>query len=484
MDMKSYEGKRWIIVYGKYEGVEKYAVDELYKLVQQYVPYILTISTHDAKPEDIRDYNIILIGTEESNRYIAQLKESNILTVNQNKQGYTIKVSESSFNPERQMIILAGKDGNGTLYSVRDFEHYYCDVYLHKQFRMSGICVPFIEEMPEYEAAGAPAVENRGLWTWGHVIYDYKRYLDNMSRWKMNIVTIWNDYVPLNAKDIVEYAHSRGIKVIWGYSWCWGEDVNPKDEKELEKWTKRILDTYEFQYADTGGDGIYFQTFTETSDTIMHGLSIADLVVKWVNHIAGKLLEKYPELWIQFGLHGTSVMNEYMKLADVDPRINITWEDAGSFPYSYDPKLTESFPKTLDFTSKICSLRGDDEDFGVVLKGMTTLDWTIFEHQKGRFILGEAKQFFIKERAKAKEKLWKYLQAYWIKNLKYVQDTVKAIVENNTGRVSIVALVEDGLWEERMWQPVAMYAELLWNPYEPSEEVIKKVALTSDSYFA
>jgi len=80
--------------------------------------------------------------------------------------------------------------------------------------------------------------------------------------------------------------------------------------------------------------------------------------------------------------------------------------------------------------------------------------------------------------------LWKYLQAYWIKNLKYVQDTVKAIVENNTGRVSIVALVEDGLWEERMWQPVAMYAELLWNPYEPSEEVIKKVALTSDSYFA
>ena len=113
---------------------------------------------------------------------------------------------------------------------------------------------------------------------------------------------------------------------------------------------------------------------------------------------------------------------------------------------------------------------------------MTTLDWTIFEHQKGQFILGEAKQSFIENRAKVKESLWKYIQAYWLKNLKYVQDTIKAITVNNSGKVSIAALVEDGLWEENMWLPVILYAELLWNPHLPLEELIAKAMLTSDSH--
>ena len=357
MDAKSFKGNRWIIISGKYEGVEKYAVDELYKLVQQHVPYILTVYADDANPEDLKEnlrddlknYNIIFIGTEYSNEYIAELSKDGIIgfnkdddtaymekqeneALNRSKQGYAIKVCKSSLNPERQMIVLAGAGENGVLYAVRDFGHYYCDVYLHSKFRMSGICVPFIEAMPEYEVIEIPAVKNRGLWTWGHVIYDYRRYLDNMSKWKMNMVTIWNDYAPINAKEIVNYAHSRGIKVIWGYTWCWGEKVDPKNKEELEMWTKRVMDTFEAWYSGTGGDGIYFQTFTETSSKSIDGSSIAGLVVEWVNHIGGRMLEKYPDLWIQFGLHATSVKDEYIKLADIDPRINITWEDAGCFP--------------------------------------------------------------------------------------------------------------------------------------------------------
>lgn len=244
------------------------------------------------------------------------------------------------------------------------------------------------------------------------------------------------------------------------------------------------MDTYETQYAGTGADGIYFQTFTETSNTTIDGLSISDLVVKWVNHIGGKMLEKYPDLWINFGLHATSVKDEYKKLSGVDPRVNITWEDAGCFPYGYDPKIIENFQQTLDLTSKISNLRGDTEDFGAVLKGMINLDWSAFENQKGPFILGEAKQSFVKSRAREKEALWKYVQTYWLKNLEYVQNTIKAVNDNNPKKVSIEALVEDGLWEENMWLPVTLFAELLWNPYRPLEELVAKVMLASDSYLA
>jgi hypothetical protein len=75
----------------------------------------------------------------------------------------------------------------------------------------------------------------------------------------MNLITIWNDFVPLNAKEIVKYAHDRGIKVVWGYSWCWGEEVNPTDEKELEKWTDRVFKTFEEQYLQTGATVYIFR---------------------------------------------------------------------------------------------------------------------------------------------------------------------------------------------------------------------------------
>jgi hypothetical protein len=40
-------------------------------------------------------------------------------------------------------------------------------------------------------------------------------------------------------------------------------------------------------------------------------------------------LEKYPDLDIQFGLHATSILDNYTCLEELDSRITITWEDAG-----------------------------------------------------------------------------------------------------------------------------------------------------------
>lgn len=54
------------------------------------------------------------------------------------------------------------------------------------------------------------------------MIYDYQGYIDHMCDCKLNTLIIWNDYVLLNAAEVVAYAHAHDVKVIFGFSWCWG----------------------------------------------------------------------------------------------------------------------------------------------------------------------------------------------------------------------------------------------------------------------
>ncbi len=484
MDYVKYEGIRWTIVHGEYEGVERHALDVLYNIVQPHVPYLMTLHSHATDKQSLSDYNLIVLGTVRSNAWIAELAEQGHIQPNPKAEGYAIKVFVSPLNPERQMIVIAGADGNGTLYGVNDFEHYYLDPNeddLYEKKRN------FTEPMPEYEASSAPAIPERGFWTWGHVIYDYRKYMDHMAKWKLNFITIWNDFAPINAKEVTDYAHSRGIKVIWSFSWSWGEDCDPNDPAELNKWTERVLDTYETQYAHLGGDGIYFQTFTETKEKHIGGKLIAEVVVDWVNHIAGKLLERHPELWLKFGIHATSIEENYPLLAKLDPRVNITWEDAGAFPYSYDANDNQSIAETMQYTANIGGLRGEQEDFGLVIKGGTFLNWFAFEHQKGVIVLGQASEALIDSLSGQKArpyKQWRHQQAYWMKNLHNLLDTLKVIVEQNPKRIAAEALVEHGLWERYMWFPAALCAESMWNPYESAEEIIRKVALAKEVHFA
>ena len=42
---KHFEGKKWEIVYGRYDGMEKRSVDLLYAVLKRYVPYIPEVVT-------------------------------------------------------------------------------------------------------------------------------------------------------------------------------------------------------------------------------------------------------------------------------------------------------------------------------------------------------------------------------------------------------------------------------------------------------
>ena len=260
MGVKGFSEKRWHIVFGSYAGVEKYAANELYKVIQKYVPYVLTVSY--SAEELPKDKNLIFLGTAESNRFIGDLADKKLVTLNLKPQGYAIRVCESPYCEGYKAIAIAGADALGVLYGVRDFEHRYADQLIFSGDYRARQTRPFIDAVPDFSLSSAPAVENRGLWTWGHVVYDYRGYIDNMSRWKLNTLILWNDFAPVNARDIIEYAHARGVKVIWGFSWGWGtgEDM-PGSEKP--KWTRTVVKRYQNEYADLGGDGIYFQTSTE-----------------------------------------------------------------------------------------------------------------------------------------------------------------------------------------------------------------------------
>ena len=383
------------------------------------------------------------------------------------------------------MILIAGYDEAGILYGVMDFQNYYLGTRLYEDstafLNTDNYFDTAFARLPKYEKTSAPAFENRGIWTWGHCIYDYRAFFDNMMTLKLNQVVIWNDYAPINGREIVDYAHNRGIKVYWGFSWGWDVDcLKPgfriDDDAVIEEWGEKVLRQYRDNYAGMGGDGVYFQSFTELKEDKIGDVVVADAVVKWVNRIGGRLLDKYPNLQIQFGLHATSVNTHLDMIAKVDTRIRIVWEDCGSFPYDYRPNQIDYFDSTMKFNEQICALRDGKEQFGAVLKGMTKLDWSIFEHQAGSFVLGYCDERLRNRRRQIKSNVWKILQSYWLENSEYARRMISQIAELTSSDAHMQILVEDGCFEDFIPFPVALCAQMLWDPSGTSPEIIGQTA--------
>ena len=290
----------------------------------------------------------------------------------------------------------------------------------------------------------------------------------------------------MNAKEVVECAKSWGIEIFWGSPWGWDTSMPTKEDSlaASDEVIAKLVQKYTDEYAATGAAGLYFQSFTETKNEKIGGKYIAEAVTDFVNAVAEKMYEKYPSIELQFGLHASSVKNRLNALKKVNPSIRIVWEDCGAMPYSYDPGEVEAFEDTLDFSKKIATLRGEKDKFGAVFKGMPTLDWAHFEHIRGEFMLGESSERFVKERDKYRRELWKHYQADWIINAGYALETVKRLAEGKEGSMSLQLLVEDGMFEESIYFPAALMAEILWSAGDKEEDIIKRVASCSFVKFA
>lgn len=386
-------------------------------------------------------------------------------------EGFTIDV-----DPIGRTVTITAQDSIHLLYAAYDFEAKYlprvqnCDLWNN--------AVTLGDHLPEWHVRTAPTHTKRGLWTWGYVIRDYRGYIDRMVSLKLNTLILWNDYPPQNSRELIDYAHTYGVKVYYGYAWGWDTRFDRIDPAHTEALTDAVAKEYEQKYAPLGIDGIYFQSFTELSTDTLAGVVIAEAVTEFVNRTASVILENHPDLDILFGLHASSVKTHLDAIAKTDPRVSIIWEDSGSFPYNYDPAVVDNFAETLEFHDKTRNLR-ENGGFGAVLKGMTKLDWRYFVHQSGDFILGEDGTDEVQKNADERRKMWRYLQTYWLRNADYAAQMIRHFGKNDT----ITFLAEDGAIEAYLPYPLALAAEMMWDDSRSTAEILSETALRSDVTF-
>ena len=463
--------KKNVILYGNTDsGIQKKALEILTEcLLDQTMEYPVCLPADtDA---DLTGCRLFCIGTRENN---ARLRARTDAPLREFQQ-YRITA-------ENDAVYIEGADEQGVLWGCVDFENKYVlrFTYTHESGRYYRNI--FEGALPEYTLTSAPSVQNRGIWTWGHVIYDWRGFLDSLVRLKMNTITIWNDYPPVNAREIVELAHQWGIRVIWGYAWFWDTRCDLIDIEKAYASGDEILAQYERDYRDLGGDGIYFQSFTELNRETIGGVLIAEAVTEFVNRTAAKFFAKYPDLELQFGLHANSVSQKLEYIRRVDPRIRIVWENCGAFPFAYIPREVDNFDATCDFVKKITHLR-PEERFGAVTKGFTKLNWNEFEHPTGPMNIGVSSPRMQQNRIERKRPIWRYIQAHWLSHADYAYDMIRLLAEETDGAGDISALVEDGMLETRIPYAVALYAEMLWDCGADLRTLMSDVALRDTAEF-
>lgn len=476
-----YGDNRILIVTGKYEGISKKTCDYLYGEIAPEVPYILTVCEADNLTEEQKKYyNIVAVGTKENNSYIAELCNKGLISIPDHPEGYRIKVFDNPDNPERQIFAIAGGGNMGAYYGVSHFVNSYLPKAECRDLHKVHLTPIFDKKMLEIDIEEVPQIKERGVWTWGHVIYDYKRLIDNMAKLRMNMITIWNDFAPINAKDIVDYAHFMGVKITWGFSMGWGYDFDISDEAALQKIIDDAMDNYEKNYSHLGGDGIYFQTFTETHDANKNGVSIAEAVANFVNKISENFRARFGDMRIQFGLHATSVKNNLKDIGKVCGDVEIVWEDGGCYPYEYSPENLIDYEGTKALTENITTLRGENERFAVVLKGLQCLEWSKFEHQMSTYDMGVYSRRNVADRYATMRKFWRRVNTFWIKNGDKAREIIEIIRKDTKGNTMIEALIEDGLMEEKINLACAIYAQLIWNSNRPYDEIVYEACLMPD----
>ncbi len=82
----------------------------------------------------------------------------------------------------RQRIDILAADEVNLLYAAHDFKNNYLPQarYSHTHINPFYFNRIFEEPLKEYELVSKPRIKDRGIWTWGYVIYDYKKFIDNM----------------------------------------------------------------------------------------------------------------------------------------------------------------------------------------------------------------------------------------------------------------------------------------------------------------
>ena len=476
----------WKIVYSRFDGPERRAVElantELARRILRegdgdgaHRLHILPCEREGG--EVVPSPNAFVVGTWDESALVRRFVREEEIPAG----GYLLKVVDAPDAPGASLVLATARAPEMLLPAVAAF----FDDYASGAARLHGaIRYPdrILSEgaIPPRALASAPATATRGVFAWGHTVNDYRAYFRMLARLRLNQAILWNDHVPVNARDVIDCAHSYGIEVLFGYAWGWIDGCSKiKDigDGVLAEIHRRALDDYERHYLPLGCDGIYFQSFTERSDAAIGGRGIAAAVTGLVNDTAGELLRRHPGLRIQFGLHAQSVRDHLDDIARVDPRVEILWEDCGAFPYAYLPVVADEaeFDKALAFTDRILALRPGGRT-GLVLKGLMTQDWTCgrFVNQRGPYLLGENPPEVAAHDRRVRADGWRMFAAEWIRYGEYALRLVRHVRE----RAPETSLYCAALLEPEVELPSALLAEIFWGgaPGESWPALVERVA--------
>ncbi len=311
-----YPGPRWAIAFGSQEDESGFALEELYRCMQTFLPYVIEVHpAHEIDPQTFSGH-LILLGTPADNLHLQALERWGKLHLPVYSQGFGLHNSPSSFDPSLHRVIIAGRSPAGVLHAVETFNARILGNLFPREPDQDRLrrC---LDTMNTFSIQEAPAIPERGLWTWGYVIHDFRRFLDAMARLRFNCLTIWNDIPPLNARQIIETAHTRGIKIILGFPWGWGMDYNLADPIDRQKIQTLVLKHFQQHIQPLRPDGIYFQSLTEHNDLVLNGQTVASLTCELVNQTSAALYALEPGLDIRFGLHATSIRECYRDLRNL-----------------------------------------------------------------------------------------------------------------------------------------------------------------------
>ncbi len=459
----------WKIIYGDLEGPQQRAVEFLYREMGTWIirkPGVYTIYTmaclSDVNVADI-DTNAVIIGTLDNCPALRDFINKEDIPEN----GYLIRIIENPGCPDKNLVLIAGDTTQAVLYGAIDF----IDITVPEVTAELGNGLRFINytlhrKMPDYELARAPLTKIRNVFSWGHTVNNFRDYIEKMARLKLNEIIMWNDFPPLNAREIVEYAHSWGMKLIWGFAWGWTTGCKGTDSETLKGLSDSIYSKWKDVWSKLDGDGIYFQSFTETELETNNGISIAEAAVDLVNKTAGRILAEKPDQRLIFGLHATSVKNKLDVIAKTDPRICILWEDCGGFPFRGDIMPDDETDRFLN------KLMEQKRDMGLVFKGMMMMEWGKFAHQAGPYVLGNSSDSVIANDASIIEPGWRHLKLLW-KEYGDISYSIAKKAHANSQYCTMLNITGN-LTGKIQW-PTALCAEMMWSTEEPYSQIINKI---------
>ena len=126
---------------------------------------------------------------------------------------------------------------------------------------------------------------------------------------------------------------------------------------------------------------------------------------------------------------------------------------------------------TIEYSKRLAAIRRGGE-FAMCAKGWIQLRWSTESEPHGSFVLGERTHEFVANRLRERQPRWDYINARWIANYPVAVRFYSKMREATSAPMTVVGLIEDGMFEERIQVSAALLGEMLWNPNRDEKAVL------------